>query len=410
MDHSEISLLFKKLVNNQCTKEEADQLMDLLTQKQYEEVFQQLIEEQLKRPEPDTVEIQNTRYSLNLRLKEILKDDTAEIKVIEPKFRTYRFLRTAAVIISCLSISVYFITRNISHEKIVNKDNEISFGSNKAFLTLSNGKKINLEDVANGNIVTQSDLLIKKNSDGLMVCQPNPTAKNHGNSTQTFNTITTPDGGQYQIILADGSKVWLNAASSIKFPSHFAPEERLVELSGEAYFEIVKVTNSHDSKAARKKQPFVVLSKRQKIEVLGTRFNVNDYAEENGVKTTLLHGSVKVEAFDNGGRQKVSQTKILLPGQQAELSAVKFTISTADTASAVAWKEGYFQFDNENIYVVMRKISRWYNVQVEYKGNMQGKMFSGTISKYSHVSDVLKMLQLTGTVSFTIKDRKIIVS
>jgi transmembrane sensor len=144
--------------------------------------------------------------------------------------------------------------------------------------------------------------------------------------------------------------------------------------------------------------------------VLGTGFNINDYAEENSVKTTLLHGSVKVDAFEAGEQQKISQTKMLIPGQQSELSANMFTISAADTASAVAWKDGFFQFDNEDIYVVMRKISRWYNVEVEYRGNMHGKVFSGGISKYSHVTDVLKMLQLTGTVSFTIKDRKIIVS
>jgi ferric-dicitrate binding protein FerR (iron transport regulator) len=413
MNYRELSLLFEKMVKNECTEEEANLVMNLLSDRAYDNLFRQLAEEQLKQTETDNSQHEVPLNVLNHQLETILNTCTVPKNVGKVKMWKPGVWYAAASILFFLVIGIFLFKNSTPKSFIVhNKRQQISFGSNKAFLTLSNGKKINLEDAANGAIAAQSNFTIKKTSTGVIVYQANAAAETTGRAVgePLFNTITTPDGGQYQVVLPDGSKVWLNAASSIKFPAQFAPDERLVELNGEAYFEVVKVSRPAKNHTEPQRLPFIVLSKRQRIEVLGTRFNVNDYAEENCVKTTLLKGSVRISSLIGNNQKNVSPSAILKPGQQSELYNYKLNVGTADTASATAWKDGFFQFDNEDIYVVMRKIARWYNVEVNYEGDMRGKVFSGVISKYTDVTEVLKMLQLTESVSFTIKGRKITVS
>jgi ferric-dicitrate binding protein FerR (iron transport regulator) len=413
MNYRELSILFEKLVKNECTEKEADEVLKLLSDRSYDSMFRQLVEAQFHRTDDDAMPNEVSEETLHLKLEAILNSNLPERKVGKINFTVLKKWYIAATVLLFLGVGAYVFKNNTPKNLAANSHQQkISFGGNKATLTLSNGKIINLEDATNGAIAAQSNFTIKKTKEGVVVYQANTASGTTSSATaQTlFNTITTPVGGQYEVILPDGSKVWLNAASSIKFPTQFAANERLVELTGEAYFEVMKAFSPQKSARDHERLPFVVLSGRQKIQVLGTRFNVNDYREENTVKTTLLQGSVKVNTLIGGDAHSAISAATLRPGQQSDLDGGNFKVSAADTASAVAWKAGFFQFDNEDIYVVMRKISRWYNVDVEYHGDMRGKVFSGVISKYTNVTEVLKMLQLTGFVSFTINNRKITVS
>lgn len=412
MNYRELSLLFEKLVKNECTEKEADLLLKLLSDRSYDGMFRQLAEEQLQQTEQGVNPNEVSEESLNLKLEAILNSGLPAKKINKKNVRHLYKWYAAATMLLFLAIGAYVFKKNKPANLVANNHpQKITFGGNKAVLTLSNGQKINLQDAANGAIAAQSNFTITKTKEGLVVYQAN--ASGEGGSAASaaplYNTITTPDGGQYEVVLPDGSKVWLNAASSIKFPAQFAADKRLVELTGEAYFEVTKVFIPLKKANKFEKMPFVVLSGRQQIEVLGTRFNVNDYREESSVKTTLLEGSVKVNTLSDDGQQTSPSSAMLRPGQQANLDRGNIKVSAADTASATAWKNGFFQFDNEDIYVVMRKIARWYNIDVDYRGDMRGKVFSGVISKYSNVTEVLKMLQLTGSVSFAIKERKITV-
>ncbi|MCC8424389.1 FecR family protein [Mucilaginibacter sp. UR6-11] len=412
MNYRELSLLFEKLVKNECTEKEAEQLLKLLSDRSYDGVFRQLTEEQLKQTGYDPTADQISAEALNRQLEAILNSDVPLKKSNKRNvWQLYKW-SVAATILLFVAIGAYIFKKNIPSQQLSdNYQHKISVGGNKAVLILSDGKKINLADAANGTIAAQSNFTIKKTREGMIVYQANAASEPTGSAMgqPLFNTITTPNGGQYQVVLPDGSRVWLNAASSIKFPTRFASNERLVELTGEAYFEVVKVLYPKEKANQTGKLPFVVLSSRQRIEVLGTRFNVNDYHEENSAKTTLLDGSVKINALSSD-QHTPFPAMMLRPGQQSDLDRRNFKVSAADTAAATAWKNGFFQFDSEDIYVVMRKIGRWYNVEVNYQGDMRGKVFSGVISKYTNVTEVLRMLQLTGSVNFTIKGRMITVS
>ena len=412
MNYRELSILFEKLVNNECTEKEADEVLKLLSDRSYDSMFRQLVEVQFQRTDDDPIPIEVPEEELNLKLHAILNSNLPSKKARSKYFRGLQNWYIAATVLLFLAVGAYVLKRNIQPNSLANNHQQkIAFGGNKATLILGNGKKINLADAANGAIASQSNLTIKKTKEGVVVYQANTSSGAASSSTAQplFNTITTPDGGQYEVVLPDGSKVWLNAASSIKFPAQFASNERLVELNGEAYFEVVKAFSVQKGIGKLERLPFIVLSGRQRIQVLGTRFNVNDYREESTVKTTLLEGVVQVKSLIDGQQSSIP-VATLRPGQQSDLTGRNFKLSMADTVSAIAWKNGFFQFENEDIYVVMRKISRWYNVDVEYRGDMRGKVFSGSISKYTNVTAVLRMLQLTGSVSFTINNRTIIVS
>jgi ferric-dicitrate binding protein FerR (iron transport regulator) len=208
-----------------------------------------------------------------------------------------------------------------------------------------------------------------------------------------MNTLTTPRGGQYEVMLPDGTKVWLNSASSLTYPVTFAGKERRVELTGEAYFEVAKNTSS----------PFFVKTSGQTVKVLGTHFNINSYEDEKCVKTTLLEGSVVITS--DGNKQAVN----LKPGQQSVNKAASFdVINEADIDEAVAWKNGKFLFRNTDLQTVMRQLSRWYDVDVEYQGTIAERHYRGRISRNVPVSQVFEILKTSG-INFIINGRTIIV-
>jgi ferric-dicitrate binding protein FerR (iron transport regulator) len=317
---------------------------------------------------------------------------------IEPNYRKNKWkihYAAAAIIICIISISTYYLLKpehstqisKTGNIKIIHQ-NDLAPGANKAVLTLANGASIILDSAQNGALTTQGNTKILK-LNGMLTYEDSSKAS----SAVLYNTISTPRGGQYQLVLADGSKVWLNAASSLRFPAAFTGKERKVELMGEGYFEVAKNAS----------MPFKVEVNGMEVEVLGTHFNINSYHDEPAIRTTLLEGSVKIN--------KNNTTSLLKPGQQAEVNSAGEVriINDADIDAAVAWKDGKFQFDRADIYAIMRQIARWYDVDVEYKGATIISHFGGTISRNVNLSQVLKMLHLTGEVKFEINGRKIMV-
>ncbi|MGN8070397.1 FecR family protein [Mucilaginibacter sp. 22184] len=246
-------------------------------------------------------------------------------------------------------------------------------GSNKVILTLSNGSKVELNDAKKGKVADESGTLINKTADG-QISYAKQEGADHLKNQQLFNTAATPRGGQYQLVLADGTRVWLNAASSVKYPVEFSGSERKVELTGEAYFEV-----AHDQK-----RPFRVVSNGQRVEVLGTHFNINAYDNEQAVKTTLLQGSVRIVAGAN--------IKTIKPGEQAQLKHGQVTVNAVDTDEAVAWKNGFFNFNDADIGTVMRQLTRWYDLEVKYEGSIPQRQFTGEISRNVTARQILDIL------------------
>ena len=310
----------------------------------------------------------------------------------------YKWAAAIVLIISGITFFKYLnpstsrLTKNIEKPHLIN---DFAPGGNQATLTLGNGSTLVLNKEKNGTLTRQGKTLVSKKSNGLLVYQSNTNSKNNAVAEVSFNTLTTPRGGQIEVVLPDGSKVWLNAASSLKYPTAFTGRERNVELKGEAYFEVAKNKNS----------PFLVKCSNQLVQVLGTHFNINNYADEPQTKTTLLEGSVKATA----GKESV----LLIPGQQAVLtntgqSGKIKVIKAIDIDEVMAWKNGNFQFNNTGVKSVLRQISRWYDVDVEYSGNIPDDHFKGTFSRNVNASNVLKVLQVSG-INFKIEGRKIIV-
>jgi len=306
-----------------------------------------------------------------------------------PHIPFYQTLIRAAAILVFVSATIILLYSRYTRKQIENKTAvtyDVAPGGNKAILTLSNGSKVMLNDSKNGLLATQAGALILK-KDSLL------SYKSIAGKTDavTYNTINTPNGGQYQLVLADGTRVWLNAASSLKFPTEFNGNNRTVELTGEAYFEVAK----------DKHKPFNVKTANQTVQVLGTHFNVNSYSDEAVVKTTLLEGSVKVYS--------ATASVLINPGQQALLSNNQLLVNKdPDVNEVIAWKNGMFQFNEADIQTIMRQIARWYDIDVEFKGKIPDYTYHGKISRNSNVSQVLKILELSG-IDFTIEGRKIIV-
>lgn len=297
----------------------------------------------------------------------------------------------AASVILALSFGYLLFHKQQSLQSAYYK-NDIPPGHNQATLTLANGKKIILTKGLSGTLAQQGNALIGVNGQSAIAY----TASANTNLPNTYNTLSTAVGEQspYPLILADGTKVWLDAKSSITFPVAFNGKDRVVKVSGEAYFEVVH-NDAH---------PFKVIVKNQIVEDIGTHFNINAYNDENTTTTTLLEGAVKVFVQDTTHRGI-----LLKPGQQSVLKGNTFNVNNADVEKAIAWKSGYFRFDNENIQSIMLKLSRWYNIEVQYSGPISNVAFYATSSRYRNISEVLTMLQNTKGVHFKIEGRRVTV-
>lgn len=310
-------------------------------------------------------------------------------KIYRPLYRR-RYFRVAASFLLFAAAAVVIVT-SLKHKPVTYyaQKQDLLPGGNKATLTLANGSKINIDSLKNGLFTAQPGARVIKQGGQLSY----NTAGTASNSTEiSYNTLTTPKGGEYQLVLADGTKVWLNAASSLRFPTAFTGKERIVELTGEAYFEV-----KHNAT-----QPFKVKTARETVQDIGTRFNINSYSDENAVATTLVEGSIKILT--------AKSQDIIKPGQQYLLknSGVTEVRDDVDTDEITAWKSGMFQFNNADMKTIMRQIGRWYNVDVEYQGEVSNATYHGRISRKSKASDVLKILELSG-MNFKIERGKITV-
>lgn len=361
----------------------------------------------LKAEESSTAEPQVDYEKLGVKLWTKILDGASDsgeeqvnVKKISSPYKTFISIGIAASILLIAGVS-YFLLKNNDNANdrfVIAKQYDLPAGTDKAILTLSNGRVIDLNNNLTGKVATEAGIEITRATDGTLVYKiTNTKAKNGG-----FNTISTPAGGQYAVVLPDGSKVWLNAGSSLKYPTIFPKSGRSVTLTGEGYFEVAHL------QAAKGRVPFLVSvvkgnNQVEKLEVLGTHFNINAYADEPDVKSTLLEGSVNI-VLNNG------KTALLKPGQQAKLSNQHMQIQPADTEMAVAWKNGEFVF-REDLRSAMRKVARWYDVEVVYDESAPENLtLGGWMSRSTSISEVLNHIQLTGKVHFKLEGRRVIVS
>lgn len=332
---------------------------------------------------------------------EILRAKIAQIPLVRKLLvKHVASYAVAAAIFFGLCIGIYLMIAG-------RNDNTFEYdadpGTSKATITLTDGTKINVTDAKQGELSAKSDLQITKTGNGQVAFKFRGTPSYSASAKNLLNTIETPKGGEYVVYLPDGSKVWLNAASTLQFPSTFASGgKREVQLSGEAYFEIKK----------DKAHPFVVSSATQQVEVLGTHFDVSSYADDATVKTTLLEGSVRVSLLSTILPRGLAKSKdiILKPNQQATNNSGLVTVKEVQAEKEIAWQKGRFTFNDEPLGNIMLKLARWYDLKVIYKDkDIQYKTVAGSASRYAKVSDILCQLELTGQVHFKIKGKEITV-
>jgi ferric-dicitrate binding protein FerR (iron transport regulator) len=304
----------------------------------------------------------------------------------------------AIILISLSGAGYYWLNKKATTTTVAKTDatlkNDVAPGSNKAVLTLANGKTILLDDAANGVVAEEGSAKVVKPGDGQLVYSQQ---SDNSEESLTWNTLATPRSGQYRLVLPDGTKVWLNSESSIHYPILFRGNERRVQITGEAYFEVV-----HNSE-----MPFIVEKGDVQVEVLGTHFNVNAYNDESAIKTTLLQGKVRVVKTS----ATLKQVAVLSPGEQAVIPGNnKMQVRKADVDDVVAWKNGLFHFESADIKMVMRQLARWYDVEVVYEGaSVKNDPLFVEISRNTKLSDVLKVLQESGSAKFSIQGRKVTV-
>lgn len=322
-----------------------------------------------------------------------------ETEVEEPKvIRLYQrtWFRVAAAVLVFASAGLLIFKHRAVEAKPDNMAaNHVSAkiipGSQQATLTVSNGSVIVLKNAANGVLANTGGSKVIKQAQGQIVYDKE---NNAANNEVTYNTLTTPRGGEYQVVLPDGTKVWLNAASSLTYPTQFTGNERRVKLNGEAYFEVAK----------NKEKPFYVsMSDGAQVKVLGTHFNISAYGDDEAVTTTLLEGSVQLS--------KNNSVSLLKPGQQAVVnhSSDDIAVSDANIEDAMAWKNGLFIFNNDNISGIMKKISRWYDVDVYYSADLNDQQFGGSYHRSKNIGDLLQYLQMIGKIQFKMQGRRITV-
>jgi len=388
MNEKEYLLLYEKYISGLCNEQEKQILY------QYQDNFKLIGDDE--NTISNEMNKQKDRIFKNIMVS---LGDSKIIPLDPPKKETFRFsflLKVAAALLITGSCTLLLLNLRGSQEKTqalattANGKVKILPGKYTATLTLSNGTVLDLDQYKGGLINKTGNITINKTADSSIVYSAQ-TSK--ASADLAYHTINVPKGGNYAITLQDGTQVWLNSASSLTYPVSFNGNTRSVELKGEAYFEV----------AHNKKMPFIVSARGSKITVLGTQFNVMAYENRPIVNTTLLEGSVRLSAG--------TQTVVLVPGQQgiADLESAQINIVKANINHALAWKNGYFMFQNDTIEDIMEQISRWYDVEVEYQGDMHHKTFGGIYSKNKELGELLKGLELTGTIHFKIEGRRIIV-
>jgi ferric-dicitrate binding protein FerR (iron transport regulator) len=388
MQKEEVQELVEKYLHNIASKEEEERLLQWYWR-----------ESNLK----SEWELNSYQSELDLKSKiytKITEQDESETDQYNSEKNKFKKIGIALLFFTILALAAFFNSNqfrksNTDETLVVEQPVDILPGGSKAILTLADGRKIELDESKNGILVDQGGIKVHKNSDGIIEYtfskKETPSLNSLDPAEPVFNTIETPVGGKYQLNLADGSKVWLNSSSSIRFPIFFSKDKREVELKGEAYFEVSK-----DSK-----RKFSVRSGIQTVEVLGTQFNINAYSDEKSIKTTLFEGEIRVIDL------KTNHSKLLKPGEQSNVDQ-SIQIRKIDTQTEIAWKEGYFHFKKADIETVMRQLGRWYGVTARYEGNLPEHHFSGAISNNLTLLEVLEILEKSN-IHFRLDGKEVVV-
>lgn len=384
MEKEIVVFLLQKHIAGTLTEAEKNELTEFISRRQNKEIITATLEELLSKEQP-LPEFEENRFMP--LLAGILKADAIEDKEEEadstigkrPVFsrKTIMLVLLAVIILGATGVYFYYFNPFASKTIHYNNDsilNEVRPGGNIAVLTLSDGSTMVLDSADTGFVAQQGNAKIIKSANGELTY----TVSGEPNSTSLFNTITTPHGGQYQVVLSDGSRVKLNSFSSITYPTTFVGKERRVTITGEAYFEIAKNV----------KRPFRVKAYDMEVEVMSTEFNINAYTEEPAIKTTLMKGILKLTNNE--------MMLMLHASQQGQFDKEgKFSVGkNIDTNEVIAWKNGYFQFNNTDVKTVMRQIGRWYNVDIVYeKGTHADQEVFGEIRRNVNLSEIIKMLK-----------------
>lgn len=388
MEANELRSLFNKYLADTLSEAEFRQLWATLEQPEAEEKWMQLMDEM---QEGDPVHGLSGATRENLALAAIKqKMAITPVTISRIHFLKRTWFRYAAAVLLLAGTASYFIYQQVKDQpfqNIAQQHTDIEPGRSGAILTLSNGSQVVLDSMNNGTVTTQ-------NGTRVMLANGQLAYDAQQASAVSYNTMTIPRGRQFQLQLPDGTKVWLNSASSLRYPTAFTGSERVVEVTGEAYFEV----------AQHAEQPFKVkVNNETEIQVLGTNFNVSAYTNENLIHTTLLEGRVRVQAF--GGKDGV----VLSPGSQARIANNKLSIvEHPDVEKIMAWKNGLFNFDGASLQEVMNQLERWYDIEVVYEKGIPDIKFFGEMSRNVKLSDVLAGLQGAG-VHFKVDGRRLTV-
>lgn len=386
-DDRNIRQLFDKYINNTCTPEEAVQLMHILQSGYNRDDIERLIETHMQ----DIPDVPADHVMLTGVFEKLKFNDPRKRK--RDQSTRLLIIAAAAVLLVVLLVGAFMYFQQQEQTVMIAKQ-DVAPGGNRATLMLADGQTINLSTDQSGIVVGDEITYL----DGSSVLNQKP------DSSQEY-TLNTPKGGTYQITLPDGTRVWLNAASILKYPSRFNEKERVVELEGEAYFEVVqsrrfaRAQNRSEATSPLHESanlPFKVVSNGQTVEVLGTHFNINAYPDERATKTTLLEGTVRIVA--------ANRSALLKPGQQSNVDTNGLMVADVDTETVVDWKNGDFIFTDETLENIMREVTRWYDVKVVYKSQLSNDRYNAQISRSKNLSEVLHILELSGGLTFRITD------
>jgi len=381
----DLKQLYQKFLSRQCTPEEIKYLMDHFHLEGEDTELKDAISAELESEEFAGQDDEVVRMVLDNNRRLI----NEKISVNRSSWRIY--IKVAAVLALITAGSWYLFSLRTDGKFLANQvllSGDVAPGTKKARLTLSNGEFIDLESNSDGLVVHKNGISYAKVIGGKLTCL----LQSSESIDTAYNTITTPKGGVYQLVTPDGSKIWLNASSELRFPTSFGSGNRVVTLKGEAYFEIAK----------DKRHPFIVKTAGQETEVLGTHFNINSYADELATTTTLFEGAVRVHAGKSKGI-------LLAPGQESVLKDQELKVQKAHESAAMDWINGKIIFNNESLGSIMRKISRWYGVDVQMKGNIAGLKFWGAVSRNNNLSSILNYLKETEDLDYHITGSKVMI-
>jgi len=384
--NAHIIQLIKKFEDKSASHEEVEMLFQYLNDgDSRDEVIHGYLEKRMSEfvPLQEDMDYWKQRLSENKIVESILPQMVSEPdKSVRRNHFFHYFLRyAAAILVAVLTIAYFTVKFDKKNDRSssgivqrrIEKPHDVAPGGNKAVLTLADGSSIKLDTTTEGVLARQAGILVQKVAEGSISYKEGRTAV----ETSLMNTMSTPRGGQYQLTLSDGTKVWLNAASSITFPTAFTGKDRKVFVTGEAYFEVAKNPS----------KPFKVLLKDGvELNVIGTHFNVNAYSDETSVNTTLIEGALNVNISE--------QSQRLLPGEQVQVSQTNIRLlKEIDVEQVMAWKNGAFSFKKDNLHAVLRQISRWYDVEVVYDKDVPERVFSGKMGRNLALSQILKFLK-----------------